>query len=406
MKIFVLLFSLLTLTSCGFSIESFQEENILFMNSENCWACSLYVVTFGALGDLINNVFVNLTQNALVFLAVCFLFWLVIFTLKTINSTSEPDFKKYWLTLSILLGKIILVSVLLSQNGSYLKEFINSTITPLINIIILFARDTFETSVANSYLTSGSGEEFNFSKIIGQDGISDNAIFFTRSLAESISKIIFSLSNVLNFGWTFAKTYLLSTNPLQWFVGLAIFIINFCLIWSIPFMFVDSFIRIGGILLLSPFFLVAWVFPEGKRLMKAAFELITDAVVQLFLTCVIMSLFTLIIISWFSIKQNSNVSFANIKLSSEEIANNPDFLKQFMYLGVGEPFLILLFFVFMLTTIKQLPKISGYFGGDNSESELTKLIGQIGSIASKQIYNTINSFKSILIIIIGSHFLF
>ena len=302
MKKWIFLAFFFLLTGCGFKDPGLAKFDVTYTSSQNCWTCSLYITCFNAMGGLVDKFVQEFSGYAIKLLGIGLLFWILIFVLRTFSSARQPDFKKFWPGLTLTFGKAILVAVLLSSNGAPFKKFINATLAPLVQVILSFGNTVFFRSLAGESIKQKTlllgREEFVFAQVPGAEDMGDY-LFFTKNLATGVTELIFRFNNLLASGWDMAGGYITSANPAEWLVGILVGIVTFSLVVTVPLMFIDGFIKVGGILLLAPFLMVAWVFGETKKFTSKALNMIISSVVQLFLTCVVLGIFGVILMSWY-----------------------------------------------------------------------------------------------------------
>lgn len=384
MKKWMFLVFFFLLTGCGFKDPGLAKFDVTYTSSQNCWTCSLYITCFNAMGGLVDKFVQEFSGYAIKLLAIGLLFWIVVFVLRTFSSAQHPDFKKFWPAMTLTFGKAILVAVLLSSNGTPFKKFINATLAPLVQVILSFGNTVFFQSLTPEMTDPSSKnplllgrEEFVFAQVPGAGDMGDY-LFFTKALATGVTELIFRFNNLLASGWELARGYVTSANPAEWLVGILVGGITFSLVVTIPLMFIDGFIKVGGILLLAPFLLVAWVFGETKKFTTKALNIIISSVVQLFLTCVVLGIFGVILMSWYDPTSKAEMAkiMTGVDFSREGLGNMVTAMTRLMEGVLSQPLLLLLSFLFMQQTLKNIPKLSKYFGGDGTESAISSVLMQ------------------------------
>lgn len=331
---------------------------------QNCWPCILYKSAFNAIDGLILQLYPTMTEKGLVYMGASLLLWLAFTTGKFVTTLYEPDTKKYILSVMTVLFKAMLVGVVLSQ-GERLICFIDLVVSPVLTFFTQLSRIAISS---NTNINSGLIWPNEF-----KDAPEQICAVFSPQVKYQLQDIIYRVYVALNGGISLGVNFMLQMNVVNWILGPIIIWTFFIMMMLFPWIFVDSFIRLGSVLILSPFFLVAWVFPETKGKVKEAWNVIFGAAMQILIACIYIGLIVGVIRAFEA--QN----WPGMLGTSRQTAD-PGILIQFRRMSIEA----VSFFALLIIMIKMqgsIPAISGALGGDSQKSQMIGFMDGVKQLA-------------------------
>lgn len=320
---------------------------------ENCWPCALYKAAFDAINQLILNLYPAMSSKALMVMGVGLLFWLAFTTGKMITSLHEPDTKKYVQTVALVLFKAILVAVVLSQ-PQYFICFVDMVVSP---VLVFFTQLSRIAITANVSINDGITWPGDFS---GTDNGMCNV--FSPMVKYQLQDIIFRVYLALGSGLKLGFNFMMEVNIINWILGPIIMWFFFIMMLIFPWIFIDSFIRLGAVIVLAPFFLIAWVFPATKDKVKYAWTTLSGAGMQLLIGCIYIGLIIGVIKAFEA--QNWPGMMGDARQGAD-----PGMMANFRRMSVEAVSFFALLMI-MNRMQKNIPNISGALGGDSMQSNV------------------------------------
>ena len=330
----------------------------------NCWSCTMYKIVFEGINRLISDLYLMLTEKAILLLGVGLLFWLAFKTVKLVTSLYEPDMAEYIRTVAITLFKAIVVSVILLSGEDYLCFLRDLIIDPPFLIFTHLSRILL-VGVLSETADLVSPQDFIATTNQGCAVFSEVA---SKSIQFVIYQIYVALNSGVQLGWTMVMTGKIANILIGFFFVVPIF---FMMSLVFPWIYVDSMFRIGCVIVLSPFIFVAWVFPATKGWVKPAWDVLFGSMVTILIACIYIAL-AITVLRTFS---DSSPTFTGIFNPARQ-TTDPRFSEQMARLGVEA-----LSFIALILIVNRfqnaIPNIAGYFGGDSAKSQVVSLFGGI-----------------------------
>lgn len=362
----IVVFACLTLCACApqeIPHNSEEWQN----NIANCWPCQLYDASFSALDRAIVSITKDMTRHALIILGFGLLFWLLFKVGTFIVSVKEPNSKQFVQNILITFFKAILVSSLLFNPEAYVSFIAQNIVQPVLLVFVDLSRIilTADQDVA-SYLTTP--EDF----ISTLNMTTQTATVFGKAKAY-IGEIIYRITVALKTGQALGITILMDHGFINFLMGLLVVFIFFLLLIRFPIIFIDSFIRLGAVIILSPFMFVAWVFPPTKGVIKKGWDILFGAMVNILFGCIFMAMFIYVLYVY---TERAYPSF----FTTAGQTSNPYLV---FYIKTFNNSIVAIF-VLILTMNKlsaHVPALAKKFGGDGSTGALAAQTKGLFSLA-------------------------
>ena len=142
---------------------------------------------------------------------------------------------------------------------------------------------------------------------------------------------------------------------------------------TMPLMFLDGFVRIAVILVLSPFVLVAWIFPATKKMLEKLWGIFLGTGLSVIFACFYIAL-TLYLVITFAEKQYPGI------LSNVVQQTDPDLIENIQTMSTST----IAFFVLLLSMNRlsgYIVKLANQFGGDAANSSWIKMFGGLKKLS-------------------------
>ncbi|MGN1063755.1 MAG: hypothetical protein ACI4QM_05495, partial [Alphaproteobacteria bacterium] len=365
---------LLVLSGCQSSVTPANEQEWV-SNVQNCWPCVLYRSVFITIERVIMLTYPFLAKWALALMGVGLLMWLAFKTGRMLTFLYEPDIREYVHSVSVALFKAMVVAAVLWSSSHFLCA-LNIIISPILELfaivsrVILSANATFSNglSLPDTWVTNSSDALAQMQYIPVGDG---SCTLFSDNVAYQLQDIVFRVYVALNSGMSLGGYFLsmIDRNIFNGLIGLFIIWMFFLMSLMFPWMFAESFIRLGAVLVLSPFVFACWVFPATSKVVKQAWNVAFGSMVQMLIGCIYIGLLVGVLMVF--IENN----FPGMAGGSRQMAD-PVMAAQIQRLST-EAVSFFALIIIMVKMQKNIPTIAGYFGGDAQKSEMVALFGGI-----------------------------
>lgn len=349
----LLMVALVFLSGCEGLRSDARSQAEWIQSALNCWPCVIYKTAFSAVNTVVIKLHPVLSAKAILLLGVGLLFWLAFTTGKMITSLHEPDVKKYMQTVMLVLFKAILVVSVLSV-PQYFLCFVDMIVSPVL---------TFFTHLSRIAITANTNINNGITWPNDYKDVQDTACnVFSSQVQYQLQDIIFRVYLALGGGVKLGFTLMMQVNLVNWILGPIIMWFFFMMMVLFPWIFVDSFIRLGSVIVLAPFFLVAWVFPATKDKIKTAWTTLSGAAMQLLIGCIYIGLVIGVIKAFEA--QNWPGMMGDARQGAD-----PDMMAKIRRLSV-EAISFFALLLIMNKMQKNIPSISGALGGDSAQSDI------------------------------------
>lgn len=312
-------------------------KQLLLEYQEDCWTCDIVYLIVESMDKVITTFYKQLEEQhlPLILLSIGGLFWLVFRTLRLFLTWGMGDIGSYFTdvlkrillliflsailwtpykdVLNIFITPIFTFSAGLTQSLSSIEASIETPqSTPQVNVEIyrsvLGTQPPQPTYCQNLNAESASPTDERVSRVLQyQASIQDRAL--PTSVRDSLLCIVQSIYQI-TVPPTVAGQYLMCMSQTQgaisfptrltpiiklpdfsvWFASWFIIAAFFLLSAVFPFFLVDSFFRIGIVLLLMPFFIVTAAFPSTRAYTKRAFDVLISSLINFFMISLILVL--------------------------------------------------------------------------------------------------------------------
>lgn len=331
---------------------------------QNCWPCTLYKAAFDAVGTLVKNLYPTMASRGLLIMGVGLLFWLAFTSGKMLTSMIEPNIKEYIRSVMVVLFKAMVVSAILISSDTFLCV-IDMIVSPVLTTFTELSRIVL---TANTNINNGLVWPEQY--MVQKDGVCD---LFGGQISYQLQDIIFRVYVALNSGMTLGYYVMVEKSFLNWIVGPFIIWMFFMMSLIFPLMFAESFIRLGAVIVLSPFFFAAWVFPSTKSAIKKAWDVVFGAMFQLLIGCIYIGL----VVGVIQLFADNNWPGM---LGNSRQTSDPSMMVNFRRLST-EAISFFALIIIMNRMQSNIPAIAGALGGDSSKSEIVGFMNGVKQLA-------------------------
>ncbi len=291
------IFLLFLLTGCGMeTVNSGNASSEVFsVTTKNCWPCDMYMQAFRAIDSVLNSTLENVARNSLIVLQIGFLFWLLMKATTLLMSFSKPDMKKEIASFATISFKFVIVVIFL-HTPAYIYDFFGSIVLqPMGEGFLSLSETVLQTPEEINLFNLLPSDLSNF---LGNLAEAWNNLFGNTStqtattsrmfggLAVQIHQIIFRIFAQLWHGVGLGFQLLMLEDFSAFIAALFVIFGLFSLLVRIPLYFIDSFLRIGLIMLLMPLLMVGWVFSYPKGLIKTVFSTLFSSFFDILFNCI------------------------------------------------------------------------------------------------------------------------
>ncbi len=326
---------------------------------ENCWPCSMYKIVFDAIAATVKTTYVALSDAAQLLLGVGLLFWIALKVGVMVSSLKQPNLREFITTMFATLFKGIVVAVIVSV-PDYAMSVLDMIATPVLTTFIEMARTVLysDTSITKHFTAP---DTVTFADT--------NAPLLTGQVGYLVQDIVYRIYVALHSGMVLGFHMLLTFDSTARAMGGLVAFAFFFLMWTFPVLFIDSFVRLGAAFVLFPFLLVAWVFPSTKQYIGEAWKLLFGATMQILVACVFIA-----------------IMVTAVKSYSDSYSISRQLSDPMLMLGLktasNEALSFLLLSMCMMKLTGKVPAVSGYFGGDATQSEMVKAFSHVGRMGA------------------------
>ncbi len=325
-------------------------------NIANCWPCQLYDACFSALDKIIVGLTKDMTPHALIILGFGLLLWLLFKVGSFIISIQPPNSKQFVQNILITFFKAMLVSTLLFNPDWYISFIAQNIVQP---ILLIFADLSRIILTSNQDVTKYLALHSDFVTNVSQATQADVVFGETKTY---IAEIIYRITVALKTGQALGMTLLRETGFVSTLAGLLVLFIFFFLLIRFPIVFIDSFFRLGAVIILSPLMFVAWVFPPTKGVIKKGWGVLFGAMVNILFGCIFMAMMVYVLYVYTE-RAHPSFMYTSYQSSSPDLVLG---IKTFKANTVAV-------FVLILTMNKlsaHIPALASKFGGDANTGAL------------------------------------
>lgn len=331
---------------------------------EACWPCAIYTAMFSALEKVLEDLIKLTCENAVTLLGFGLLFWLLFHVGKFMVTIQEPNMRKFIFPMTTILFKSMLIFSFIHNADAYIAFLGEYVVQP---ILLFFAE------VSKIILDSDDVVRRNtlFPPDIAEK-VSSNGKIFGDAVPICL-EIVYRIYFGLKFGTSLGGAIFKEAGLIPFIFGIFIMTSFWMTSITMPLMFLDGFARIAVILILSPFALVAWIFPATKKITEKFWGVFFGTGLTLVFSSFYIAL-TLYLILIFADKQYPGILSATKPQYSSEMVEDT----------ITMSTSTLALFVLMISMNRlspQIIKLANQFGGDAPQSSWAKMVGGLKRMA-------------------------
>lgn len=252
-----------------------------------CWFCPVFETLFKAINNLVTSMSQYMSTFFLNLMGIGILFLIAFKVGRMLVQLQDVDLMQFLGDLFKPLGRAIIATALLGAMTFSGDTIYHLLIQPIFDVSLFLGEQTMNIAVANTEVftaTQSSGE------VIRQAGgtvmeacnyrgtLPDKTVFTSRELQQLICwmrTVSSSLGVGIAIGSTFIKIgfqdFLDQMNMI--IPGILIFIAFFINYVMFPLKLLETFVRLAFVLMLTPLWIILWVFPATVQYTKKAWEM-------------------------------------------------------------------------------------------------------------------------------------
>ncbi len=369
LKVTTLCGCLLLLSGCGQKYLSSETSN-------ECWTCALYKTVIIEIDKFTSQTLTLLIPMALQVLGVGILFYLLFKIAQLLTSIKQPNLAKFYLSTGTVLFKALLVGAVLwvppNQDPAapipYVELLGEHVVQPVLKLFLI----TSDEILASSRYVS---EQFYIPDSVLEAQLGDAPeSFMFGDISLIIQELIYRMFVALSTGMSAGIWFLSMGSFAGTIIGLIVVVSFFWMLIIFPMAFIESLVRLGIILVVSPFIFVAWVFPWTQGYMQKLWSSLFSCLFNLLFSCIFLSFYIYVIFSY--AKEFMPYNVLNSAVYDSDVSYRNDVLS---FATAPVSFFILLFA--MNKMYDNLTKIASYFGGDGQESGFKRVVNGVKDTA-------------------------
>ena len=341
----------------------------LVESTTQCWSCSVFTVTWNAIGEAYQALYAPASKMARMLLAVGVLFWLTFTIGKMVSQLKEPNMKDILPKIFSVLFKAACVGIILSA-PLYVQKIITIFMEPIMQGTIFVSRLVLPNNLEVESTLLSVLSFFSFPSL-SISGLLDEEIknypVFSSQIGEALSGVIYNLFDTFKGGFALGAKMMFQVDVFGVASGTLILATFFYFMFYFPLLLLEGFMGLGVSLILFPFFLVGWVFPSTKGYLTEVFKLIFQSVAQILVTCIYIGIIIAII--------DAN----HLMFSPTKMVTDPTLIT-----GIGNMNNNgLAFFGMILCLIKltnDIPNVTSYFVGEMNKSTIAKTFSKMQAL--------------------------
>ena len=356
--------AVLLLTACGDNPQ--KEVNDDPTGYTSCGVCATYEALFNAVDNALSSLMTTMCTHAMTILGIGMLFFLLFHVGKFVVTIQEPNVRKFIQPILITLFKAIVVVGFIHDGQAYLQFVGNYFVSPILEFFVSLSDLVLSLDV--NPLTTHIG---GITEDLIADKVSSSALF--GKTGTGFLLIIFKMTTALNSGIDLGFIIWQQKGLSAFLFGGFVVFMFWMLLLSLPSSFLDAFVRMAAVLILSPFVLVAWVFPPTKDLVKKLWGVFFGSCVILLFTSLYIALAMYVILTGVSeiypgmlgsARQTTDPGLAS---SIENMSNSA----------------VAIFMLIMCINklSRYLPELANQFGGETVRSTFIKVLNGLKQLA-------------------------
>ncbi len=353
----VFLCVLFLLSGCKGSIEFAQSA--WSPSVKNCWPCILYKAVFDQVGVLTVATYHASCRAALMLMAAGWLFWISFKTIKMFASMQEPNLKQFWADILATLFKMLVVGSIILFPDKVIVV-LGLIMTPIMSAFVELSRLVLYADPNIQEIFQQPGNYVS----MGGESVAEYPLF-SAELASKIQDLIYRVYIMLRTGMYLGFFLWEELTIISFLLGGYIIISFFFLMIVFPFSMVEIFIKLGVVIVLFPFILVAWVFPETKQVVGKAWQIFIGSMINLLLVCTFVG-FMMIVLATFV-----DTLWPGF-FSAGRVTQDAQLRQDFIQLSVGA-FSFLFVIIFLMKFTEKINQFARSVGGEYAQSEFVRI---------------------------------
>ncbi len=343
-----------------------------FIGYDACWPCAVYEQVFNGMDAALKTLMSTTCSAAMTLLGLGLAFWLLFYVVKFIVSMQQPNIFKFVQPMAVVFFKAIVVAALIRNSDAYVEFVGTYLLQPILDAflnlsnLVLDNTNFVGTAVQGAQLPADHTIFQNASLLLSDTTSGDD---LRLKFLAILFKIFVGLKQGIALGFMIWTAKGIST----FWLGLFVVIMFWVLVLTLPMSFTDGLVRLVTTVILSPFALVAWVFPATKDIIGKSWGILLGSGMVVFFSCVYISLVVSVLTRF------TDQYYPGIMGSGTQ-ANDPSFALEAQSLSTG----ILAFFVLLLglnKLSKYIPNLANAFGGETVQSSWIKVYNGMKQLA-------------------------
>ena len=269
-----------------------------------CWFCPVFETLFKAINNLVTSMSQYMSTFFLNLMGIGILFLIAFKVGRMLVQLQDVDLMQFLGDLFKPLGRAIIATALLGAMTFSGDTIYHLLIQPIFDVSLFLAEQTMNIAVADTEVftaTQSSGEVIRRAGGTVMEAcnyrgtLPDKTAFTSRELQQLICwmrTVSSSLGVGIAIGSTFIKIgfteFLDHMNMI--IPGILIFIAFFINYVMFPFKLLDTFVRLAFVLMLTPLWIILWVFPATVQYTKKAWEMFLSCCLVMISLSVIVAL--------------------------------------------------------------------------------------------------------------------
>lgn len=330
---------------------------------EACWPCAVYEQTFETIEEILETLIKTTCQNAVTLLGFGLLFWLLFHVGKFVVTIQEPNMRKFLFPMSTILFKAIVVFALINNADDYIAFIGEYIVQPILLFFTGVSEYIFES---NETIRSVTAVDSVADKVA-----SEGKLFGT--VGGQFLNIVYRMFIALKQGTSLGFTIWKGIGVIPFVFGLFVICMFWMLMLTMPLMFLDGFVRLAVILILSPFVLVAWIFPATKSMLGKLWGVFLGTGLSVIFACFYIAI-TMYLVITFAEKTYPGI------LSNIAQQTDPDLIDNVQTMSTST----LAFFVLLLAMNRlsaHIVKLANQFGGEAANSSWIRMFGGLKKLS-------------------------
>lgn len=356
--------AMLLLTACGDNPQKEASDDPTGYTS--CGVCATYEALFNAVDNSLSALMTTMCTHAMTILGIGMLFFLLFHVGKFVVTIQEPNVRKFIQPILITLFKAIVVVGFIHDGEAYLQFVGNYFVSPILEFFVSLSDLVLSLDV--NPLTTHIG---GITEDLIADKVSSSVLF--GKTGTGFLLIIFKMTTALNSGIDLGFIIWQQKGLSAFLFGGFVVFMFWMLLLSLPSSFLDAFVRMAAVLILSPFVMVAWVFPPTKDLVKKLWGVFFGSCVILLFTSLYIALAMYVILTGVSeiypgmLGSARQTTDPGLAASIENMSNSA----------------VAIFMLIMCINklSRYLPELANQFGGETVRSTFIKVLNGLKQLA-------------------------